>query len=220
MDWSIKSILDKFRGRSEQPASETAPLNSNTHVEETNTIAAMETSELIEAMALRGDKIRPALGISEDEPESKAWRDVTGTGHLYIRGALQSLERISKNEHDAEAAGTAEGTINFAAKSPDGFFGSTAGQSAIIAQKILASEQSGVSDLSQIITEADMTTLMVGLKDANETIAYIASEEDAANDVKLYANAFDKAAEHYTAFSFYMKQKLETGMDSRPDDFS
>ena len=84
MDWSIKSILDKFRGRSEQPASETAPLNSNTHVEETNTIAAMETSELIEAMALRGDKIRPALGISEDEPESKAWRDVTGTGHLYI----------------------------------------------------------------------------------------------------------------------------------------
>tara|TARA_R110001592_G_scaffold3525_34_gene20265 strand:- start:38591 stop:39262 length:672 start_codon:yes stop_codon:yes gene_type:complete len=223
MKWNIKSILDKFRDRSDQPASDSAPsepIDSQAPAGNLSVIDTMDMPDLIDAMALRGDKIRAAIGISDEEPESTAWRDVAGTGHLYIRGALQSLERISKNEHDAEAAGTAEGTINFAAKSPDGFFGSTAAQSAKVAQKILAAEKDGITDISQIVTKTDIDALMIGMKDADDMISFMASEEGAANDIKQYAHAFTKTSEHYKAFGAYMEQRLDTGMKNTPHDFS
>lgn len=60
----------------------------------------MDTKTAIDTLSLRGDQVARALGVDE----GSGWRDNTGTAHFYIRGALQSLERISNGEHSVEDA--------------------------------------------------------------------------------------------------------------------
>ena len=212
MKWNLRSILDMFRDRSDQPASDIAAPSSP--------VDSMNTPDIIDAIGLRGDKIRPAIGIPEDEPESKDWRDVTGTAHLYIRGALQSLERMKDGKPDAEAAETAIGTINFAAKSPDGFFGSTAGETAKIAQKILHAEQDGETNLANVLSAEELNTIFVGLEDANQTVQNLASQSDAPNDVKTYAKALDRAVSHYNDASPSIHAKINPEFHAGLDDVS
>jgi len=212
MKWNLRSILDMFRDRSDQPASDnTVP---------TSPVDSMSTPDIIDAIGLRGDKIRPAIGIPEDEPESKDWRDVTGTAHLYIRGALQSLERMKDGQPDAEAAETAIGTINFAAKSPDGFFGSTAGETAKIAQKILHAEQDGETNLTNVLSAEELGTILVGLDDANQTVQNLAAQNNAPNDVQTYAKALDRAVNHYHNATPSIHAKINPEFHAGLDDVS
>ena len=212
MKWNLRSILDMFKDRSDQPAGDSAAPSS--------AVDSMNTPDIIDAISLRGDKIRPAIGIPEDEPESKNWRDVTGTAHLYIRGALQSLERMADGKPDIEAAETAIGTINFAAKSPDGFFGSTAGETAQIAQKILHAEQNGETDLANVLSAEELGTILAGLDDANQIVQNLAAQDDAPNDVQTYAKALDRAVSHYHDVSPSIHAKINPEFHAGLDDVS
>lgn len=50
----------------------------------------MDSKEAISILAERGDVVARKLGVEE----VPGWRDMTGTAHLYVRGALMPLERI------------------------------------------------------------------------------------------------------------------------------
>ncbi|MEM7679888.1 MAG: hypothetical protein AAF182_02670 [Pseudomonadota bacterium] len=164
----------------------------------------MKSEEAIEILSRRGDQIAEALNVEEGQ----GWRDNTGTAHLYIRGALQSLERIKNGAHDAVQAGLAMGTVGFANKSPDGFFGEHSGEAAAIAMHILQTEMTGGSFQDAINTE-DLDLLVQDLDGFTVNIKEQASHEGTADaSLIAFAGALHLANTHYQTLSIQWKNDL------------
>ncbi|MFN3701759.1 MAG: hypothetical protein ACK4VI_09625 [Alphaproteobacteria bacterium] len=152
----------------------------------------MDALKAIEVLSLRGDQVAQSLGVDE----GPGWRDNTGTAHLYIRGALQSLERIANNQHSAEAAAIAIGTVAFANKSPDGFLGDHSSEAAKIAMKILQTEMAGGA-VSDAVRVADVDLLSKDLQTFSDNIKGQSMSMGADKSLEAFSSALEAANTHY-----------------------
>lgn len=165
----------------------------------------MDAKKAIETLSLRGDQVAQTLGVEE----GPGWRDNTGTAHLYIRGALQSLERISKDQHSIEDAATAMGTVRFANESPDGFLGENTGKAAEIAMKILKTEMAGDS-VSDAVSAEDIDLLVSDLQSFSDTIKRQSQGPDADDSLKAFSGALEAANGHYQSLAQKLKKDLSS----------
>jgi hypothetical protein len=164
----------------------------------------MDALKAIEVLSLRGDQVAQSLGVDE----GPGWRDNTGTAHLYIRAALQSLERIANNQHSAEAAAAiAIGTVAFANKSPDGFLGDHTSEAAKIAMKILQTEMAGGA-VSDAVSVADVDLLSKDLQTFSDNIKGQSMSMGADKSLEAFSLALEAANTHYQSFA----QKLGASM--------
>lgn len=159
--------------------------------------------QAVNALSQRGDIIAKELGVEE----GPGWRDNTGTAHLIIRGALQSLGRMKDGQHSIDEAGIAIGTVGFAGKSPDGFLLNDVPQVAEIAKKILTTEMAGGS-LGDAISADDLTVLKSNLASFRNDILGASLQEDADPSLKAFAGALDIVNDYY--------QKLDFGFAVQP----
>ena len=116
-----------------------------------------------------GPELRVKLGLPiADETQSQHWRDVVGTGHILIRGALDSLDRIARGEHQSDIENPSIGTINFGLKkgffkNPEAYQVEGIEELAQIAKKIIAAERGGIRDVKDVISAEELQILMAGL---------------------------------------------------------
>lgn len=152
----------------------------------------MPIPDFVQILAQRADKVAQSLGVNE----GPRWRDNTGTAHLYIRGALQSLERIANNAPSAEEVDIAAGTVKFAKNSPQGFLGSNVAAVAAIADKILQTERSN-GTLAEAVSPEDIRTVARALQNFTDDIRGSALSSQADASLKAFAGALVKANDHY-----------------------
>lgn len=152
----------------------------------------LEPEQAITILSKRGDQIAKSLDVEE----GVGWRDNTGTAHLLIRGAFQSLERLKAEIPSIEDAGIAIGTVVFAGKSPEGFLGENTAEVATIAMKILQTEIGGGS-FEEAITVDGLKLITSDLQKFTMDIMGVAGHGDADSSLKAFAEVLGIVNEHY-----------------------
>lgn len=146
-----------------------AVLAGHTAIRPTFGGADPDTFKAIKELNMAGSGLRGKLGLPiDDDTQSAHWRDVVGTGHVLLRGALDSLDRIARGEHQSDLENPSTGTIKFALsgkffKKPDQYQVEGIEELAGIAQKIIAAEGGGVRDVKEVVSVEELQILMAGL---------------------------------------------------------
>lgn len=168
----------------------------------------LEPKQAIEILSQRGDQIAKSLGVEE----GAGWRDNTGTAHLLIRGAFQSLERIKAGIPSIDDASIAIGTVGFAGKSPEGFLANDVSKVAEVAKKILTTEMAS-GFFEDAITPAELEILTTNLASFRDDIVGQAGHIDADPSLKSFAGALDVANKYYQKISQEWKADIAPSSD-------
>ncbi len=155
-----------------------------------------------------------SLGIEITQDTNEAWRDFTGSGHLYVRGAWASLERMHNGQHNEAAANAAMGTLGFAAKAPDKFFGENVPEVAALASKILDVEKAG-GTVKDAVTAEELAFLKTELQNFSDGVVEKVSAENAPIYVAPYAAVLKTANAHYQNLANTLKAEI-TGPTVEP----
>lgn len=220
---NVSAVNADFQSRAQNDIKPTLTADTDG---QTNDAAEKAASEKPATPPVEGDAAK-AVAILSDFPKEMAetmgveipadakdnWRDITGSGHVYVRGAWASLERIANNTHDADAANAAMGTIGYAQKAPEKFIGENAADVAKIAAKILQVEKDGGS-VSDAVTAQDVEILKTELNRFTEIVA--SQGDNAPAFLKKYAEQASIANNHYQDMATEIVATLKNGSKAAP----
>ncbi|MBL4803877.1 MAG: hypothetical protein JKY71_03345 [Alphaproteobacteria bacterium] len=160
-----------------------------------------------------------SLGIQVSQDENEGWRDFTGSGHVYVRGTWASLERIHDGAHDAAAAEAALGTLKYAQKAPEKFFGDNAAKVAELGTKILEVEKNG-GTVADAVSADDIDFLQAELQNFRSIVMDKAADGNAPSYATPYAGLVDTVSSHYQHFGDELKAEFTAEADAKvkPED--
>lgn len=163
-----------------------------------------------------------AFDAETDSP--KGWRDITGSGHLIVRGAMMSLERLEAGANDARKASKTMATAEYA-MDPDKskfYLGDNVAEVAEITDHILVTEMQGGSFEDALDIEGYsrgevldvLTGYLNGLHgEVNMKIEHLGFDQSRDQILEGYADILGEANAHYARLAFDWKTSNRIGHD-------
>lgn len=166
-------------------------------------------------------------GVEGFDPETdapKGWRDITGSGHLVVRGAMMSLERLENGANDARKASKTMGTAEYA-MDPDKakfYLGDDVSEVGRITDHILVTEMEGgtfedaldIEGYSRAEVLDVLTGYLNGLHgEVGMKIEHLGFDKQEDKILEGYSEVLGIANAHYARLALDWKQGNRMGQD-------